>query len=374
MEQIVVRALVVDDTVVYRKIVTDILQSIEGVEVVASASNGKSALQKIHELSPDIVTLDLEMPVMDGLQTLEALKDSPAGNRPGVIMLSAFTTEGANATVKALELGAFDFILKPASGDIQKNVESLRQELGLKIRACMRSRQVRSLLQGLPNRLAVRSETQTRRIPPAPVAPSGTISPLRKKPQVVTIGISTGGPQALTKILPLIPGDFPIPILIVQHMPPMFTKSLADDLNRRCPMQVYEAQHDQPIVPGAIYIAPGGKQMKAHLQQDKYCIKITDDPPENSCKPAVDYLFRSVAHAYDGQAIAVVMTGMGSDGTLGCRLLKRAGATIITQNEATCTVYGMPRMPAEEGLSDYILPLMEIPTKIVQMTQHKVYA
>jgi two-component system chemotaxis response regulator CheB len=206
-----------------------------------------------------------------------------------------------------------------------------------------------------------------RRTPITAIRPSQAILK-RSKAEIIAIGISTGGPNALAKMLPMIPKDIGVPILIVQHMPPMFTRSLANSLSAKCAIAVREARQGEPILPNTALIAPGGKQMKIVAGADgrNRIVKITDDPPENSCKPSVDYLFRSVAHHYVGRATGVIMTGMGSDGTQGLKLMKQNGATIIAQNEATCVVFGMPKEAAETGLADAVLPLDQIADMIVK--------
>ena len=195
-------------------------------------------------------------------------------------------------------------------------------------------------------------------------------APAAKKPEVVAIGISTGGPAALAKVLPMLPADLAAPVLIVQHMPPLFTQSLADDLNRKCPLTVSEAVDGQPVSPGYVLIAPGGKQMKVVIEEEgeQPIIRITDDPPENSCRPSVDYLFRSVARVFGPASLGVIMTGMGYHGTLGCRLMKRQGATIIAQDEASCVVYGMPKEPTDAGIVDIVAPLEQIGGCITRRT------
>ena len=201
--------------------------------------------------------------------------------------------------------------------------------------------------------------------PAVPATPSVTGSgpsigtPVKRPSQLIVIGISTGGPNALKEVLPQLPGDIGVPVLIVQHMPPVFTKSLADSLNSKCALEVIEGQDGQVLTPNVVTIAPGGKQMKVILSDDKKqkVIKITDDPAENGCRPSVDYLFRSIAQVYDGRVTAVIMTGMGSDGKLGMRLLKRNGATTLAQDERSCVVYGMPKEVVEAGLADLIVPL-----------------
>lgn len=360
------RILVVDDTVTFRKVLSDLLRALPGIEVVGTAANGKIALQKVDSLKPDLLTLDLEMPELDGLGVLEALRES--GRRVGVIMLSAFTTAGAESTVAALKLGAFDFVVKPSSGNPAEGVEALRRELVPKVEAFGRTHGVRKILSGggpaggssggvaaAPRRPSAERGSAVVRPPGALRATDAVTSP-----QVIAIGISTGGPQALSQVLPRLPGTLGVPVLVVQHMPPKFTRSLATDLDVRCALNVVEAEDGQAVRPGTVFIAPGGRQMKVGRSSGGLVIRITDDPPEQNCRPSVDYLFRSVSQECRGAAVGVVMTGMGSDGTLGARLLKRQGALIIAQDEETCVVFGMPKFLVEEGLADAVLPLAEI--------------
>ncbi len=313
-----VRVLIVDDTITYRKIVRDILADLPGVEVVGTAANGKIALQKIEQLHPDLLTLDLEMPEMDGLDVLRHLNGS--GSNVRAIMLSGANTNGANLTMTALKLGAFDFVLKPTNDKVEKNTEFLRHELGLKIQAFARSQRVHTILH---SPAPAPPHTLTAPHPHKEVTPvPHTQRPFEIntcKPEVLALGISTGGPASLTRMLPQLPVNLGVPILIVQHMPPMFTKSLADDLNRRCALRVCEACDGQPVIPGNVLIAPGGKQMKVEKADGHIAVHITDDPPENSCKPSVDYLFRSISEIYGKKAVGVIMTGMGNDGARGCQ-------------------------------------------------------
>jgi two-component system, chemotaxis family, protein-glutamate methylesterase/glutaminase len=361
-----VRVLVVDDTVIYRKVVADILARLPGVEVVGVAANGKIALQKIEQLNPDLLTLDIEMPEMDGLAVLGALKERRFPAK--AIMLSSLTSEGADATLAALSLGAFDFVVKPAGVNVIQNAAVLEEELRDKLEAFRATRPF--------NRLVAPPPAPKPAVPPP--APTSAADVARRmsrlalpaaKPEVVAIGISTGGPPALCQMLPRLPGDLPTPVLVVQHMPPKFTLSLARDLATKCNLDVAEAADGDLVVPGRILIAPGGHQMKVEKAPDRetLVIRITDDPPENHCRPSVDYLFRSLAHACAEKVVGVIMTGMGSDGTLGCRLLKRGGASIIAQNEATCVVFGMPKQPVEEGLADAVLPLGDIAGQITRL-------
>jgi two-component system chemotaxis response regulator CheB len=352
------RVLVVDDTIMYRKVVGDILAEMPGVEVVGTANNGKIALSRIASLKPDLITLDVEMPIMNGLETLQELQK--AGSDVGVIMLSNLTKRGSDITMKALEHGAFDFIPKPDGEDLRANMQTLRDALHPRIRAYGKRLEMRGLLG--------RSARATGTPAPQPKVVVTSAAPSRRtgKSKAVAIGISTGGPNALAKMLPQLP-RLGVPVFIVQHMPPVFTKSLAESLDAKCQYEVREAQHNDPVRPDVIYIAPGGKQMRvAAGQGGAKIIQITDDPPENNCKPAADYLFRSVAREYGALATGVVMTGMGGDGTLGLKVLKSFGAVTIGQDEETCVVYGMPKMAAEAGVVDVVASLQMIASEIAR--------
>ncbi len=366
------RILVVDDTIVYRKAVSDILSEIPGVEVVGVAHNGKIAMAKIATLKPDMLTLDIEMPEMNGIEVLAELQR----NHPniGAVMVSTLTMDGGEMTMKALELGAFDFILKPQSKNPTESIKILKQALTPIIREFKLSRNASSLLRN-KGKFNKGTKAVLRKIkkpmPPKSFSPiNGKTRPAahRGKSEIVTIGISTGGPNALTQMLPMLPGNIGVPILIVQHMPPVFTKSLATSLNSKCALEVKEAEDREIIKNNTVYIAPGGKQMKLVASADglNRQIKITNDPPENSCRPSADYLFRSVGDYYVGRTTAVIMTGMGSDGTKGLNALNLKGAIIIAQNEETCVVYGMPKAPIETGLADVIAPLNKIADEIVK--------
>jgi two-component system chemotaxis response regulator CheB len=346
----IARALVVDDTVIYRRIVSDVLQEIPGVDVVGTAVNGRIALEKIIELHPDVVTLDVEMPELNGVQVLEEIKRR--GLKTSVIMLSARSPSSAAATTAALALGAFDFVLKPEGSLPQENRAMLREKLAPRIEAALARA-------GKPR--AAHAPVQERKAP---------ASVIKREPHlagqatIVAIGISTGGPEALNRMLPKLPADLAAPVLIVQHMPPIFTQSLADELNRRCALEVREAVDGEWIQRGVALIAPGGRQMKLAQEDGGYIIRLTDDPPECACRPSVDYLFRSISQLCPESALAVIMTGMGTDGTLGIRLLKRKGAAVIAQNKETCVVFGMPAIAVNEGLADEVLPLEEIAAHI----------
>jgi two-component system chemotaxis response regulator CheB len=362
-----IRALVVDDTIVYRKIVGDVLKEIPGVEVIGTANNGKIALSKITSLKPDLITLDIEMPEVNGIEVLEALQGRPDG--PMVIMLSTLTRQGSEMTIKALELGAFDFVAKPDQGRMAENMQKVREGILPIVDALKRQKRTR---------LDIRERIKTGKPAPPPI-PSQRVAPVRTplktaavpgprhRSEVVGIGISTGGPNALTRMIPMLPAGIKAAVLIVQHMPPMFTASLANSLNNKSQLEVKEAEDGDTILPGRVLIAPGGKQMKVVAAADGITrqIKITDDPPENSCKPSVDYLFRSIAQHYVGRSTGVIMTGMGSDGSKGLVQMKNNGSFIIAQDEETCTVYGMPKQPIESGIADIVAPLEKIAQEIV---------
>ncbi|BBO81666.1 chemotaxis response regulator protein-glutamate methylesterase [Desulfosarcina ovata subsp. sediminis] len=359
------RVLVVDDTVLYRKIVSDVLAAIPGVELVGTAHNGKAAISKLASLKPDLLTLDIEMPEMNGLEVLGHIQQHAP--HIGAIMLSTLTQEGGAMTMKALELGAFDFIPKPQSGTMAENRKKVADAIVPMLHAFRR----RSKVMGVTRSIARPGKPVATALPrkAAPTTRRRLLSSAnRSRSEIIAIGISTGGPNALAKMLPMIPKDIGVPIVIVQHMPPMFTQSLANSLSGKCKITVREAKQGEPILPNTALIAPGGKQMKIVAGADgkSRVVKITDDPPENSCKPSVDYLFRSVADHYVGRATGVIMTGMGSDGTQGLKLMKQNGASIIAQDEATCVVFGMPKEAAETGLADAVLPLHQIADAIVK--------
>ncbi len=359
-----IRVLVVDDTVVYRKIVSDVVAELPNVEVVGTANNGKVAMSKIARLKPDVLTLDIEMPEMNGIEVLERMRAECPDI--GAIVLSTLTQVGSNMTIKALELGAFDFISKPQAGTMAENKQEVSNSLAPMLRAFVRRRDIKRILKGKPSRAEGGSEKKASPDLDSVDERTGATLPLRQKSEIVGIGISTGGPNALAQMMPRLPGDLGVPVLIVQHMPPLFTQSLADSLDSKCAIEVKEAVDGQPVQANVALIAPGGKQMKVVAGVDGVTrmIRVTDDPAENSCKPSVDYLFRSIANHYMGRATGVIMTGMGSDGTLGLKLMKRNGSAVIAQDEVTSVVYGMPKEAVDAGVVDVVEPLDQIASAI----------
>ena len=368
------RVLVADDAVLFRRTIAEALASLPGVEVVGSVGNGRLALQRVADLQPDLLTLDLEMPELDGLGVLDGLR--AAQHKVAVIVVSALTSRGGQLTLRALEKGAFDFITKPEGGTLEANREALRHELSLKVRAVAQRVTVRKLLQGSAPPASPRPPVPVP-VPAAPPAPdlAGASERMARiaaalRPDMVLIGVSTGGPNALARLLPALPGDLGVPVLVVQHMPPLFTQSLAESLAAKCALRVKEAAHGETVMANTVYIAPGGRHMRVAPAPDRSrVIQITDDPPEHNCRPAVDYLFRSVAAHFPGRAVAAILTGMGSDGTLGLRLLRRQGSVVIAQDEASCVVYGMPKAAVEAGVVDHVLPLDAIAGRLTAIVR-----
>ena len=359
------KVLIVDDTIVYRKIVNDVLSDLPDIQVVGSAHNGKAAITKITSLKPDLLILDIEMPEMNGLEVLEYIKDKNLD--VGAVILSTLTHEGGDMTMRALDLGAFDFILKPQEGRMAENTETLKKTIAPILKAFTRRNEIKHLLKGkISSKESEKEDKRLQGTHQVVQRMQAAASRLKQKSEIVAIGVSTGGPRALAEMMPSLPSNLGVPILIVQHMPPMFTASLAKSLDTKCSFEVKEAKDGETVLSNVAFIAPGGKQMKIMAGADgkSRVIRITDDPAENNCKPSVDYLFRSIAHHYVGRATGVIMTGMGSDGLLGLKLMKKNGSTIIAQNDATSVVYGMPKAPIEAGIVDIIAPLGMIASEI----------
>ena len=352
-----IKVLVVDDTIFYRKVVSDILKSFPFIEVVGTACNGEIALSRIRTLKPDLVTLDIEMPVMNGLELLEELKKQDLGVQ--CVMLSSKTQKGSDQTIKALQLGAFDFIAKPDSESSDVNIKLIKLRLSQILQAYKRRMET-----GLKS-----GEQRDLSLKPSPPRHPG-LKPLHRqgKSSVIAIGISTGGPVALSQMLPKLPGDIGVPILLVQHMPPVFSASLAASLDRKSSLTVKEAADGEEVQDNTVYVAPGGTQMKVAAGTGlKKIIRISEvDPPENNCKPSVDYLFRSVAREYGSKATSVIMTGMGADGKLGTSVMRAIGAVSIAQEADSCVVYGMPKAVIEAGLIDVVAPLDDIAGEILK--------
>lgn len=357
-----IRVLVVDDAVVVRKIVTDTLGSDPDIEVIATAANGKIALQKIPQLNPDILTLDIEMPEMDGIETLTEVrklyKDLP------IIMFSTLTERGGSKTLEALSLGATDYVTKPANvGSVSIAKQRIRDELIPKIKMfCSKKAGMDAPVESIPKPIGKTAATPVIRKPPRP-------RPANQKIDILAIGVSTGGPNALAEFFPNLPGDLPVPIVLVQHMPPFFTKLLAERLSAKSPLDIQEGKAGEKLKAGQAWIAPGDYHMVLEKKADGVYIKTNQEPQENSCRPAVDPLFRSVADIYGPNVLSVIFTGMGQDGMKGCEQIKEKGGYVIVQDEESSVVWGMPGFVARAGLADEILPLNQIAARITALVK-----
>jgi two-component system chemotaxis response regulator CheB len=351
-----IRILVVDDSVVIRKLVSDTLSKEATFEVVGTAGDGRIALAKISQLHPDLVTLDIEMPVMNGLETLAEIRKTD--QRIPVVMFSTLTERGAAATLEALSLGASDYATKPSNtGSPAVAIEQIRAELIPKIK---------ELCSAQLGTSASPSAAPTKTV----MAPAAHLTVRPRKPgrriEIVAIGASTGGPNALAHVIPLVPKDFPVPIVVVQHMPPIFTRFLAERLADRSEIRVEEGHAGGALEPGKAWIAPGNYHMTVSRTANERRLKLNQDAPEHSCRPAVDVLFRSVAEAYGGGVLGVVMTGMGSDGVLGAQRIHAAGGEVIVQDQATSVVWGMPGLVQAAGEADGVFPLGELAGEITR--------
>jgi two-component system chemotaxis response regulator CheB len=341
-----IRILVVDDAVVARRVISDILNDEDDFEVVGTAPNGQLGLTKVSRLHPDIVTLDIDMPELDGMQTLAAIRADFPGVR--VIMVSNHTKRGAAVTVDALFSGASDYVTKAARASSPDEARQyLRNQLVPKIRALV-------LTPG-PGR-ATPGKKSTR----------SAASRAESAVGIVVIAASTGGPNALAAILETLPPEFPVPVLIVQHLPENFTHFLAQRLDNACSLPVREASDGTLIEPGIVWIARGNLHLETRSSHRGFELATSDGPLVNSCRPAADVLFNSVATCYGGAALAVVLTGMGQDGLAGSRAICKAGGCVITQDRATSVVWGMPGQVTEAGLADAVLPVSEIGAEIVR--------
>ncbi len=347
-----IRVLVVDDAVVMRRLITEALARDPAIEVVGSAAHGRIALARIPQLNPDVITLDVEMPEMDGIATVRAIRETYP--KLPVIMFSTLTERGASATLDALSAGATDYVTKPANvGSVGLSLQRLEEELAPKIRLHARH------LLPVPPAVPVTSAAPAR-TPVAAFRPAAAPGPI----ELICIGSSTGGPNALATVFTAIPTALPVPVVITQHMPVLFTKMLAERLDKIGGMRFSEGADGMRLEAGHAYIAPGGRHMEVVSIAGALHLRLHDQPPENSCRPAVDVLFRSVAAACGGRVLAVMLTGMGQDGLHGCRHLRERHAQILAQDEKSSVVWGMPGVVAQAGLADRILPLDQIAAEI----------
>ncbi len=350
-----VRVLVVDDSALMRKLIPQILERDTSIEVVGTAMDGELGLKKIEELKPQVVTLDLEMPRMNGM---EALRQITRRHRLPVIVVSAHSTEGASATFKALALGAFDFVTKPRDA-ASAHMEEIADDLIRKIKAASHT----NLMPPPPELL----------MDPAKVAKKVPNRPRVEPTKIVAIGISTGGPNALQYLLAELPGNFPGSIVVVQHMPEGFTDMFARRLNECCNIDVKEAQSGDLLIAGRALICPGNRHIKVRRMPMGNIVVLSDEDRVNGHRPSVDVLFRSVANEFGSRAVGVLMTGMGDDGANGLGMMKQAGALTIAQSEESCVVYGMPKAAIEKGFATRVIPLdMLAGTLTIQCSPQKV--
>jgi two-component system, chemotaxis family, protein-glutamate methylesterase/glutaminase len=351
------RVMVIDDAALYRELVAGIALRHEGVSAVDTAGSAAEALQKMAGRPADVVFCDIYMPGMDGVQALSEIQArSPAAQ---VVMMSSVSTRSAETTIRALQMGALDFIRKPDGASPLENEQRLTRDVQAQLRlAAIRLNTARA--RAAVSDLVARTPAPLPRPPTAP--PVAAAHAVAGPFSVVLVGVSTGGPEALIRLLPELPATFPLPILIVQHMPAGFTAALAASLDRRSLLRVREVAGGEVVRPGVVYVAPGGRHMVVERSGVEPMVRVTDDAPEHGCRPAVDVLFRSAAEAYAGQGtVAVVLTGMGEDGAAGVRALKSRGrCLVLAQSAETCVVFGMPRAVAEAGLADRVLPLDQI--------------
>jgi two-component system chemotaxis response regulator CheB len=348
-----IRVLVVDDSGFFRRRLTEILNADPVLEVVDTAVNGAEGVEKVAAIKPDVVTMDVEMPVMDGISAVRRIMTATP---TPVLMFSSLTQEGAQATLDALEAGAADFLPKRLE-DIAGDQNEAKRLLCQRVRAIAR-------------KAAAPAVARTSAAPRPPAAGTPILrrfaASRRGEYRLVAIGTSTGGPVALQEVLTKLPASFPLPLLLVQHMPATFTAAFAQRLDQNCAIAVREAKDGDRLDPGTALLAPGGRQMLVEDHNGAAVVRIRDSRPEEHYRPSVDVSFSSCADLYPGKVLAIVMTGMGADGRDGARKLKSGGATVWAQDEHSCVVYGMPMAIVEAGLADAVLPLAEIGTSLAR--------
>jgi two-component system, chemotaxis family, protein-glutamate methylesterase/glutaminase len=349
-----IQILVVDDSAVVRRLLTTIITEDPELEVMAVAQNGKVALKLLESIEPDLITLDIEMPEMDGLEALLEIRKK--FRRLPVIMFSTITERGASATLEALARGASDYVCKPANvGSVTAAMDAVRTQLIPKIKAfCRPTAPVAPVMARATSQVTGLAPTRA-----AKVARTNQVD-------VVVIGASTGGPTALASVVNVFPADFPVPVVITQHMPPVFTRYLSQRLNGSSPIEVREAQDGDVLRPGLVLIAPGDYHMTFRAVDGGTVVVLDQGPQVNFCRPSVDVMMASIAKTFQGRVLSVVLTGMGSDGRDGCATLRDLGAEVIAQDQATSVVWGMPGAVVTSGLADQVLPLDDIGAAIVQ--------
>lgn len=369
-----IRVLIVDDTSAVRRVLTQVLEEEADITVVGTAANGHEALERLPRLEPDILLLDIEMPGMSGLELLRELR--AAESTVPVLLFSSLTERGAMVTIEALLLGARDYVTKPSMlGSAGAARDYIRRQVVTKLRAILGR-------EPAPGSVPPSQAPAPTRQPSTPGA--GTPAPVRRAPPLprfvdlqepaqpidaVLVAVSTGGPNALSEVIPALPANFPVPVLIVQHMPTFFTQALARRLDQLSPLQVQECTTAAPVAAGQVWLAQGGLHMKVMRRGDETWVAPDDGEPENFCRPSADVLFRSAVAAFGGRLLGVVMTGMGNDGLAGCRLIREAGGQVIVQDRASSVVWGMPASVDEAGLAQQVLPLSGLAAEIVRRVE-----
>lgn len=349
-----IRVLIVDDSTVVRRMLSDILSAEPDMEVVGTAANASIARSKVTQVAPDVITLDIEMPGTNGLDFLAELR--AAHPDVPVIMCSSLTQRAAATTLDALARGAADYVTKPeGAATVELASRQVRDQLVPKIRAVGRWRQPRILTPSLPSP----TPSDGRPLTVLPVLAHGKV-------EVLAVGASTGGPNALADMFKHLPADFPVPVVLVQHMPPVFTRMLAERLTAAGPLKFKEAENGDVLKPGLVLVAPGDHHMRVVKDTGRVTVRLNQDAPENSCRPAVDVLFRSVVDVFGGKTLGVVLTGMGQDGLRGCESIRSVGGQVVVQDQKTSVVWGMPGFVAKAGLANAVLPLPEVPWDVLR--------
>jgi len=372
-----VRVLIVDDSNFFQHRLKDIISEHPDLKVIGIASNGREAVEKAAELKPDIITMDFEMPVMDGITAIKLIM---ANRKVPILMFSSLTYEGAKVTLDALAAGALDFIPKDFA-EVSRSSEALKKKLherlitlaGVSTRAIapvIESKPAsapiaRPSISSSPVRTPLNSPLLNQQQEDATKTPAQDNYRLKKQPRLLVIGASTGGPVALAEVLVTLPANFPLPIVLVQHMPENFTKAFAERLNKQCNIRVREAVDGDQLQPGLALLAPGGKQLMLD-RRNGGSVRVLPDDERVNYKPSLDITFGSAANIYGDKVLGVVLTGMGSDGCNGARLLKETGSALWSQDEASCVIYGMPMAVARAGLTDKVLSLKDIGPRLVR--------
>ena len=366
MNETLLRILVVDDSLVFRKILCDLLAEIPGVSVVAQAPNGRIALQKLLDIQADLVIMDMEMPDLSGLEVLEEIKKRKIATE--VILVSGFSPGLTTAAVRALNAGAFEFVPKPDAQTMEENRRLMESDLRQAIFAFKEHFRVKNIPTSSSGKFAAISNLTK----PMPTRERTTRHECKRvfHADLLVIGISTGGPPALTEMFARLSGPLAVPVIIVQHIPPCFSEALAASISDRSGLSVSEARDGTLIEPGRVYLSPGGRHVKLLKVPDagRYMLRLCDDPPENGCRPSIDYFLRSVVASFSGKIAFLIMTGMGCDGLNGARAVQEVGGYVVAQSGETCVVNGMPRAVIDAGLADEIVPLSDIPASIARLT------